>query len=98
MATRKNRAFSNVAIPPGEFLEEEIQARSISLEELATFCNEPIETLAQAIKGVREITPALAASLEKALGIKASVWINLEEGYKEVLARTGQARATALEN
>ena len=73
-----------MAIPPGVGLEEEIGARGISPEKLAELCGESVETIRQIFKGSQEITPGLAAKLEKAVvGIKASFWVNLEARYKE---------------
>ena len=59
--------------PPGESLEEEIEVRGISPEELAGLCGVPVENLKQVFRGSREIMPELAARLEKVLGIKASL-------------------------
>ena len=92
MTTKGNRLFSDMAIPPGESLEEEIEVQGISPEELAGLCGVPVENLKQVFRGSREITPDLAARLEKVLGIKASFWINLEGIYQETLARTGEVR------
>ena len=93
MTTKSSQRYSNVAIPPGESLQEEIEARGISPEELAELCGESVETIRQVFKGSRKITPDLAAKLEKALvGIKASFWVNREARYKETLKRIGQAR------
>ena len=93
MTTRGSRIYSDLAIPPGESLEEEIEARGMTPEELAALCGEPLETIQAIFRGRQEITPALAAKLEKAVvGIKASFWLNLEGIYQETLARTGQSR------
>ena len=93
MTTKFNRRYSNLAIPPGEALEEEIEARGMTPEELANLCGEPLETIKAIFQGRQEITPALAAKLEKALvGIKGSFWLNLEGIYQETLARTGEVR------
>jgi len=93
MATKFNRRYSDLAIPPGEALEEEIEARGMTPEELAGLCGETLETIQKIFQGRQEITPALAAKLEKAVaGIKGSFWLNLERIYQETLARTGEVR------
>ena len=92
MAARNDRLYSDWAIPPGESLEEEIEVRGISPEELAGLCGVPVENLKQVFRGSREITPELAASLGKILGIGAYIWIALEKDYQETLERIGEAR------
>ena len=93
MTTKFNRRYSDLAIPPGEALKEEIEARGMTPEELAGLCGEPVETIEAIFRGRQEITPDLAAKLEKAVaGIKASFWLNLEDSYQETLTRIGQVR------
>lgn len=93
MTTKGKKIYSDLAIPPGESLEEEIEARGMTPEELAARCGEQLETIRAIFQGRQEITPDLAAELELAVvGIKASFWLNLEGIYQETLARNGQVR------
>ena len=92
MATKDNRLYSDLAIPPGNFLQEETDFRGISPEQLADLCGESVENIKAVFRGSREITPALAANLERALAIKASIWLTVEEDYQETLKRVGQTR------
>ena len=93
MATKKNRIYSDYASPPGEFLQEESEARGISTEKLAECCEESVDFMNEIFRGAREITPELAAKLEAALlGIGAYLWLNLEEDYQETLRRNGESR------
>ena len=92
MMTKSNRRYSNVAIPPGEGLQEETEFRGISAAELAELCGEPVENIRQVFRGSREITPELAESLEKVLGIGAYIWLALEKDYQETLERIGETR------
>lgn len=85
--------YSNYASPPGGFLQEEAEARSISVQELANRCGESVEYIEEVFRGAWEITTELATTLEEAVtGIKASFWLNLEADYQETLRRTGERR------
>ena len=92
MTTKKNRIYSDYASPPGEFLEEETEARGISMKELADSCEESVDFMKEVFRGAREISPAMADKLEKALGIGAYFWLNLEVDYQETLRRIGGSR------
>ena len=92
MTTKKYTGYSNLAIPPGESLLEDIECLGISREQLAARCRLPLETIDQVIAGRREITPALAESLAQILGNQASFWLNLERLYQETLAYNNHTR------
>ena len=93
MTTEKNRIYSDYASPPGEFLQEETEARGISARELAERCGESADFMNEVFRGAREITPELAAKLGQALvGIGAYFWLNLEANYQETLRRNGESR------
>lgn len=83
-----NQAFSDLAIPPGETLAEELEARGMSQKELAVRLGRPAQVINEIIKGKKAITPETALELEKVLGIKANFWIHLETTYRMTLART----------
>ena len=87
MTTRKSRLFSDLAIPPGEILGEEIEARGMTQKELATRLNLPTQAINEIIKGKKAITAETAIELEKALGIDAHFWSCLEADYSRALAR-----------
>ena len=87
MTTRKSRLFSDLAIPPGEILGEEIEARGMTQKELATKLNRPAQTINEIIKGKKAITADTAIELEKALGIEAHFWNQLEADYSRTLTR-----------
>ena len=92
MTTKSNKRYSNVAIPPGEGLQEETEFRGISAEELAELCGESVDNIRAVFRGSREINSELAESLEKILGIGAYIWLGLEEDYQETLKRIGESR------
>ena len=87
MTTRHDRTFSDMPIPPGEILEEELEARGMTQKELAARLDRPAQAINEIIKAKKAITPDTAIGLEKALGIDAHFWTNLEGDYRMTLAR-----------
>ena len=82
MVTKTN-AYPDVAIPPGEYLEEEIQARGISQKELAARMGRPVNTINEIINGKKAITAETALQLEAVMPeIPARFWLNLETDYQ----------------
>lgn len=86
MTTSNEPLYSNLAIPPGEGLLEEIEFRGISPQELAATLGLSVDALNEVITGDRAITPDIAASLEITLGISAQLWLNLEARYRATIA------------
>ena len=82
----KTLHLSNLAIPPGEFLEEELEAREIRPEDFATSLNMPVKELKEIFCGERPITPKVATALEACLGMNALFWLNSEARYRLTLA------------
>jgi addiction module HigA family antidote len=84
-------AYPDIAIPPGEFLLEEIQTRNLSQKELARRMGRPIGAINEIINGKKAITAETALQLEDAItGIPARFWLNLETDYqltKALIAR-----------
>ena len=75
------------AVMPGEILLEALQDREMTQSELAQRLGRPIKTVNEIVKGKAAITPETAIQLERALGISASFWTNLETQYRDTLAR-----------
>ena len=78
--------LSNLAIPPGEFLDEELEARGISREALAAELGLPVQAINEIVCGERPITPQTAAALDDLLGLAALFWLNSEARYRLTLA------------
>jgi HTH-type transcriptional regulator / antitoxin HigA len=76
-------------VAPGEILLDALQDREMNQSELAHRLGRPIKTVNEIIKGKAAITPETAIQLERALGISARFWNNLETQYRETLARQG---------
>lgn len=75
------------AVPPGETLLEVLESEGMSQAELAERTGRPKKTINGIIKGNVAITPDTSLQLERALGMPASFWNNLQRQYDEVIAR-----------
>jgi HTH-type transcriptional regulator/antitoxin HigA len=86
MATRTD-AYPDVAIPPGEYLAEEIEARGITQKELARRMKRPVNTINEIINGKKLITAETALQLETVMPeIPARFWLNLETDHQLIKA------------
>ena len=97
MVTRTD-AYPDIAIPPGEYLAEEIEARGLSQKELAKRMRRPLNAINEIINGkkaITAITALTALQLEEAMPeIPARFWLNLETDYqltKTLLSRRARA-------
>jgi HTH-type transcriptional regulator/antitoxin HigA len=68
--------------PPGEFLREELEARSWTQQELADILDRPPRLISELIAGKRAITPETAKGLGEAFGTSPDYWMNLESQYQ----------------
>lgn len=87
VAKTDDRAFSDLAVPPGELLAEELEARGMTQKELADRTGRPGQKISEIINGKKSITYDTALELEKVLGIPAHFWVNLEASYQLTKAR-----------
>ena len=87
MTISRPRVHSDLPIPPGEILEEEIEARGMTQKELAARLSRPAQVINEIIRGKKAITAETAIGLGKVLGIDAQFWMNLESNYRITLAR-----------
>ncbi len=79
----KTQAYPDIAIPPGEYLAEEIGARGISQKELARRMGRPLNAINEIINGKKSITAETALQLEEVMPeIPARFWLNLETDYQ----------------
>jgi len=93
MATRTD-AYPDVAIPPGEYLAEEIEAREISRKELARRMGRPANAINEIVNGKKSITAETALQIEAVMPeIPAKFWLNLETDYQltKALIKRGQS-------
>jgi HTH-type transcriptional regulator / antitoxin HigA len=79
----KTDAYPDVAIHPGEYLAEEIEARGISQKELARRMKRPLNAVNEIVNGKKAITAMTALQLEEVMPeIPAKFWLNLEVDYQ----------------
>jgi len=87
----RDRAWSDLPIPPGELLEEELETIGMTQTQLATRTGRPLQVINEIIRGKKQITHDTAIELERVLGIPAHLWIGLEADYQLALARQREA-------
>ncbi len=79
---------TDLAIPPGETLSDELAARGLTQREFARLTGRPEQAISEIVRGKKQITARTALQFEQALGIPAIFWLNLEANYRLTLART----------
>ena len=96
MATSAKTPFvlSDLPIPPGEILEEELEARGMSRQDLAARMAADPRAIDEIISGEKAIDAETAVGLANALGIGARYWIGLEADYATARARNETTAAT----
>ena len=88
MIEKKTDAYlPDYAVPPGETLRETLEALHMTQAELAERTGRPKKTINEILQGKAAITADTALQFERALGVPASFWNNLERYYQEALAR-----------
>lgn len=70
-----------VATHPGEMIKDELQARKMTQKQLAALTGIQPSVLSETINGKRPLSLNNAMLLQKALGIPAEVWMNLQSQY-----------------
>ncbi len=81
------------AVSPGEVLEYELELRRMPESELARrtgLTEKHIDVMLRS-KGKSGITSETAIKLERALGMPADYWLNLETRYQETRARLAES-------
>lgn len=80
---------------PGETLRETLDALEMSQSKLAARTGLTLKHINQIVQGNATITPATAIALERATGVPASTWNNLEADYQDRKARTEEVDSLA---
>lgn len=76
---KKLRPF--IATHPGELIKDELKERSLTQKELSEMTGIKPSVLSETINGKRSVSLNVAIALEKALGIPAEIWMNLQTQY-----------------
>jgi len=82
-----------MAIPPGEILAEELEARSMTRDQLAKEMSNSSELVDKIIDEQGAITAERSLQLEEALGLPAEFWLGLQATYDLALARQARGHA-----
>lgn len=70
-----------VATHPGEMIKDELKERGMTQKQLAVETGIKPSVLSETINGKRSVSLNVAVALEKALGIPADIWMNLQTLY-----------------
>ncbi len=70
-----------VATHPGELIKDELKERGLSQKRLAEMTCIKASVISETISGKRSVSLKMAVALEKALGIPANMWMNLQTQY-----------------
>ena len=70
-----------VATHPGEMIKDELKERGMTQKQLANLTGIKPSVLSETINGKRSVSLSVAVALEKALGIPADIWMNLQTQY-----------------
>lgn len=87
-STAKRYVFEpEYAVPPGQTLQETIDALGMVQRDLATRAGLSSKHINQIIQGIAPISHETAIRLEQVTGVPARMWNNLEVNYREQLAK-----------
>lgn len=75
------------AIPPGEFIKDELDARGWIQKDFASIIERDTRTVSDLITGKRPVTTDLAILIGEAFGTSAELWLNLESKYQLALVK-----------
>jgi len=86
----KNEYQPDYAVFPGEVLSYELELRGMSQQELAKRTGLTPKHIVSIVKGKSPITSETSIKLERAIGMPADYWLNLESLYQETQARIAE--------
>ena len=79
----KKKFLMPVAVHPGALVKDWMDEKSVAAAELAALGGIPETSVRRIVEGREDITPAVAAALERATGISADFWMRVQKGYEE---------------
>jgi HTH-type transcriptional regulator/antitoxin HigA len=87
-----NEYLPDYAVMPGEVLVAELEMRGMTQQELAKRTGLTPKHIVAIAKAKSPITPETAIKFERALGMPAEYWLNLESHYQEAMARLAEEK------
>jgi len=69
------------ATHPGELIKDELKERGLTQKRLSEMTGIKASVISETINGKRSVSLNMAVALEKALGISAEFWMNLQTQY-----------------
>lgn len=87
--------LSDLAIHPGEYIEDELKGRGMTQRELARRMGRPYQAINELVRGRKAVTAETAIELEEALGLSAQTWLNLQMAHDLTLAHQRRAARSA---
>lgn len=77
-----NKKISPIeATHPGEMIKDELKERNMTQKQLSELTGIKPSVLSETINGKRSVSLSVAMALEKAMGIPAEVWMNLQTQF-----------------
>ena len=76
-----NRITPFIATHPGEMIKDELKERNMTQKQLSELTGIKPSVLSETINGKRSVSLSVAMALEKARGIPAEVWMNLQTQF-----------------
>lgn len=76
-----NNSTPFVATHPGELIRDELKERDMTQKQLSEQTGIKTSVLSETINGKRSVSLNVAVALEKALGIPAEMWMNMQNQY-----------------
>ena len=70
-----------IATHPGEMIKDELKERNMTQKQLSELTGIKPSVLSETINGKRSVSLSVAMALEKAMGIPAEVWMNLQTQF-----------------
>ena len=71
-----------LALSPGTYLAGVLEQLDVSPSELARRSGCPADVVDGVLNGTTVVTPEIAVQIEKAVGVPAQVWVELESDYR----------------
>jgi HTH-type transcriptional regulator/antitoxin HigA len=86
MMTERNIEYiADIAIPPGETIQDYLEEFSMTQKELALRIGMDEKTVSQIVNGKAPLTPRTALALERVFKLPTKFWLNLEADYRATL-------------